>query len=144
MEALCYIWSHWRAVKWRVVQTDRRKVWRHFASSFFCSSKSKIYKDFWCVQDKKLLSSAQLDRECSPHPAMPWLLLKHRSSRQIQFIADASGVLCYLGNFITLTSLILDQLSSPFLCPYCLALFLSRKLFVTAQAVEQYRLSKTK
>lgn len=75
---------------------------------------------------------------------MPLLLLKHCSSRQIQFIADASGCLCYLVNFITLTRLILEQLSAPLLCPCSPALFLFPKLFVTPQTVEKGRLSKTK
>lgn len=50
--------------------------------------------------------------EHSPHPAMPLFLLKHCCNRQIHFIADASGVLCFLVNFMTLKTLILDQLSA--------------------------------
>ena len=109
METLCCVWSHWRAVKWRVVHRDYRQLCRRdCVNCLLYFSEFQICKGFWCLQEKKLLLGALLKREHSPHPAMPLLSLKHCSNRQIEFIADVSGVLCYLVNFMTLKSLILD------------------------------------
>lgn len=74
MEALCCIWSHWRAVKWRWCTGTEEKYAETLQVAFSVPQNPKsagisnVYRTKFALQ-------------CSPHSSMPLLLLKHCSSR---------------------------------------------------------------